>query len=426
MFQEYRDWERAFQKQTANERAKINTARLWSDLKPHIPVARKKNRWLPFVLFLGVLALALPAWLWTQNRELRATNANLHIQLKKNALLLADCQSNNVHRVQEDMANPVASLPIQHLPASTMRTRKSPDGVQFVKPAPAIFPVLEKPDLQNSKIDQPAVQSRDVINFQALTALHLRLSKSPESLSVPTKRLKSSRAVPHPTHSIDLALLAGTSTLHGSFNTANAELQNIVDQQYGVQLHLHKYLSQNWFVGAELQYLLARNETQYKHTSEQRTETNGTTQIVIDGNGQLISSNGIKGATAYQQIRARLYNWQQQVLIGPALGYVFYKDKSPLISLSASVQWALNSGMSGKSPLGQKALPGAEADQWIYTQKLPMLGLGANWHQQLRNRMALTLGLQTSYQSDQFTGSMGIMERSGLVWSSKIGIKKNF
>jgi hypothetical protein len=48
MFQEYRDWEKAFQKHTADENANIDTNKLWHNLKDHVPAKNKQNRWLPF------------------------------------------------------------------------------------------------------------------------------------------------------------------------------------------------------------------------------------------------------------------------------------------------------------------------------------------------------------------------------------------
>ncbi|HRG67057.1 MAG TPA: hypothetical protein PLV12_14660, partial [Saprospiraceae bacterium] len=135
---------------------------------------------------------------------------------------------------------------------------------------------------------------------------------------------------------------------------------------------------------------------------------------------------GVKGTTIFHRVKAELYNVHHQILLGPGLGYSFIQSDKVNVNLYASAQWLLSSHFSGKTPLGSETFAGGESQQWLYRLRYPQLGLGADWNQQLFDKLYMSIGLHTGFQSDQLGLAGMVLSRKGFFYGGHLGLQKYF
>ena len=427
MYQEYRDWEKAFQKQTAGESANIDTNKLWQHLKSHVPENRKQNRWLPFLLIVGLLSLALPSWLWVQNTNLKAANKSLGQELAANKLLLLECKAlaQNSNRMKDPF-----SVPTNVLKAESGNREQNKYVSQrlnnFLK---SYTPKLVSPDqhfLQLFENTTPSNPLREAIVVSNLNPRKLGVTLEPELFEIAINKHKRKNTIAPPSGFVQLTFTGSGSGLKGNYLSSDLAFLNNVNYQLGLQLNAAKFLNRNWFVGVKVNYNYVGNVTNYTSTTKDRNETTGTTQILIDGNGNISSSEGVKGTTIFHRVKAELYNVHHQILLGPGIGYSFIQSDKVNVNLYASAQWLLSSHFSGKTPLGSETFAGGESQQWLYRLRYPQLGLGADWNQQLFGKLYMSIGLHTGFQSDQLGLAGRVLSRKGFFYGGHLGLQKYF
>ncbi|MBK7222795.1 MAG: hypothetical protein IPH94_16235 [Saprospiraceae bacterium] len=427
MYQEYRDWEKAFQKQTADENANIDTNKLWDQLKVHVPAKSKQNRWLPFLLILGLLSLCLPAWLWKQNVNLKATNKSLAKELSDNKVLLLECRSlaQNYKNLNAQFSGP------SHLVSSDSRNHEQKKSIsQNVKNfSKSTTTNIEDPSqhfIQQIEETPQLYSLREAVVVNSIEPRKMSVTEQAQQIIIPIKKYYKKSSVAQAAGFVKLAFIGGGSDLKGNYLSSDLVFVNNVNYQLGLQLNAAKYLNRKWFVGAQLSYLQLGNVSNFTLTTKDRNETTGTTQIVIDASGNITSSEGIKGTTSYHRVKAELYNVHHQILIGPGLGYTFLQSDKVKVNFYASAQWMLSSQFSGKAPLGSESLTAGETQQWLYKLSLPQLGFGADWNQQLTGKLYLSLGLHTGFQTDQLSKAGMMLSRKGFFYSGQLGLQKYF
>ncbi|MBP6396819.1 MAG: hypothetical protein KA340_02985 [Saprospiraceae bacterium] len=427
MFQEYRDWEKAFQKHTADENANIDTNKLWHNLKDHVPAKNKQNRWLPFLLIISLLSLALTALMWTQNLNLKAANKSLVKELSANKKQLLACKTQpQNHNSQNDQISKPSDLVSAN---GQIRRLNHNQTFNLFNSSKNNFPRVEIPvqHLVHQNENAPTLTPlRETMIVSSIDTRKMSVIDESELVLIPVNKHKRKYSVAPPAGFLKLALTGGGSGQKGSYLSPNLIFVNNTNFQLGLQFNAAKYLNRNWYLGAHFNYFLANNVSNYISTTTNRNETTGTTEIVIDGNGNVSSSNGIKGATSYHRVKAELYNLNHQILLGPGFGYTFlWSDKNKL-NFHASAQWLLFSHFSGKTPLGSEHLTGGQTHQWIYKLKYPQLGLGVDWNHQLSGKYFLSIGLYTGFLTDQLSLNEMVLNRKGIFYNGHLGLQKYF
>ncbi|MBK8108948.1 MAG: hypothetical protein IPK46_00695 [Saprospiraceae bacterium] len=215
MYQEYRDWEKAFQKQTADENANIDTNKLWDQLKVHVPAKSKQNRWLPFLLILGLLSLCLPAWLWKQNVNLKATNKSLAKELSDNKVLLLECRSlaQNYKNLNAQFSGP------SHLVSSDSRNHEQKKSIsQNVKNfSKSTTTNIEDPSqhfIQQIEETPQLYSLREAVVVNSIEPRKMSVTEQAQQIKIPIKNtIKSS--VAQAAGFVKLAFIGGGSDLKG-------------------------------------------------------------------------------------------------------------------------------------------------------------------------------------------------------------------
>lgn len=424
MYQEYHDWEKAYKSQAANEKAGINTENVWNNVKNHIPVAKKKRNWMPFWLLLSGASMLVAANLWRENDQLRAHNNSLNNQLAGYKNRLLSCEKR-----QSDIETHHA------LAASNVKTI---ENTQFVSPTKekvntrSVPPVSANHAFANSlSNDVPTVQENSTVYRDEVNLPSLPVTKTTclltDKIEIPG--ISGMVVFEKPNQKRNFVAIApcfGVSSLRGSLTSKDINWSNKNLYQWGAQFSFGKYLSRHWFTALQLNYQIAQNQSSFTSIKRERTEVNGTTQILIDGNGNVKTIEGTTGATTYHQINATLYNTTHQVLLSPVIGYTLFKRQQPFLSVFTSAQWLLFNQSSGKAPLGNQPLGKNLDEQWTYRRKLPSFGLGFTAYQPLYHNWKLGYGAQALYHTDQFSSAEMILNRKGISMNFFLGLQYNY
>lgn len=425
MYQEYHDWEKAFKSQAANEKADINTGNVWNHVKNHIPAVQRKRNWMPFWLLLSGASMLVAASLWRENDQLRVHNNSLNNQLAGYKNRLLSCEKRQIdmethHALAASNVKTIENTLSVNPTKEKINTRSVPQASAtnaFATSLPKDAPTMQ----ENSPVyrDEVNLPSLPITKTICLLTDNIKIPGISYGMKVFGKpNLKR--------NFVAIAPCFGVSSLRGSMISKDLNWSNKNLYQWGAQFSFGKYLSRNWFTALQLNYQIAQNQSSFTSLKSERTEVEGTTQVLIDANGNVKTIAGPTGATTYHQINATLYNTAHQVLLSPVLGYTLFKRQQPFLSVFTSAQWLLFNQSSGKAPLGNQPLGKSLVEQWTYRQKLPSLGLGFTAYQPLYHNWQLGYGAQALYHTDQFSSAEMILNRQGVSMNLYLGLQNNF
>jgi hypothetical protein len=424
MYQEYHEWEKAYRSQAADEKANINIDKIWNNAKPHIPVIKRKRNWLPLLWVLSGAGVLASIILWRENVQLQNQNSQLAYQLLHFQNKLLSCEKRMDTEQHGVDAIKTINWDTKHLPKSTEQTIKSAQDKAISQNAIPEMSIAREETPAAVEISQGILREKIYLpNLPRSQALSL----SADKIEIPNyTRVKKPSISKIQENFISITPYFGFSGLKGELNSEDLKWTHKNLYQWGTQLSFGKYVSKHWFTAFQLQYQMTSNHSTLSSTKSIRTETEGITQILIDGSGNVKTIEGTTGATTYHQINATLFNTTHQVFISPVLGYTLYKKQQPFLSVFTSAQWLLFNQSSGKAPLGNQPLGKALVEQWNYRQKFPSFGVGFTAYQPLYRNWKLGYGVQAQYHTDQFSSAEMILKRQGISMNIFLGLQNNF